>query len=93
MSRPRTNFTPSEKIKAIFEQQKAEEKANDVSLAPKNVEAQKREAFRIWWTQNQKKYQQSKNLEDIIWEHLKAVEMTDEDSFQEGVEHFGLKSV
>lgn len=53
----------------------------------------KREAFRIFWAQNKKKYQKSKEIEQIIWVHLKAIKKTNPAEFEAGIEHFGLKKI
>lgn len=56
-------------------------------------DAEKRESFRIFWAQNRKQYGKSKDLESIIWLHLKAVKMDEPEKFDSGIKHFGLKKI
>jgi hypothetical protein len=56
-------------------------------------ESQKRESFRLFWTRNKKKYGKAKNLEGIIWLHLKSVKMDEPEKFEAGLSHFGLKKI
>ena len=75
----------------------AEAKAYRAGLhkpAPKSLnEAQKREAFRIFWACNKAKYGKSKSLENALWLHLKAVGMSNPEQFQMALDNFGLKKV
>jgi hypothetical protein len=48
-------------------------------------------AFQEWWAVNRKAYDRAKELEDIIWAHLKATGSNSPEKFEEGVAHFGLK--
>lgn len=57
----------------------------------KMSDKEKRESFRIFWAQNRKKYGKSKDLEGIIWLHLKAAKMNDPEKFEAGIAHFGFK--
>ena len=61
--------------------------------AKKFSDQEKREAFRLFWAQNRKMYGKSKDLESIIWLHLKAVKMDEPEKFEDGVKHFGLKKL
>jgi hypothetical protein len=61
------------------------------SLALK--EEQIREAWRLYWAQEKSKWANSKDLEHIIWLHLKAVSMAAPARFEEGIKHFGLKRI
>lgn len=56
-------------------------------------EAQKREAFRIFWAGNKSKYGTSKQLEKVLWLHLKSVGMDHPEKFHDGIFNFGLKKV
>jgi len=75
----------------------AEAKAYRASLykpQPKVLtDAQKREAFRIFWAANRKKYGRSKYLEYALWLHLKTIGMDSPDKFNDGLFNFGLKKV
>lgn len=57
------------------------------------TDQEKREAFRVFWAQSKKKYGKSKDLEDIIWAHLKSTKMDEPAQFEDGLKHFGLKKL
>ena len=54
-------------------------------------EDQKREAFRIWWASNKKKYGQSKKMEQALWLHIKTMGLDNPLDFEKGVSNFGFK--
>jgi hypothetical protein len=56
-------------------------------------ETQKREAFRVFWASNKKKYDKTKTIEKAIWLHLKSMGMSSPECFAQGLENFGLKKV
>jgi hypothetical protein len=56
-------------------------------------EEQKRNAFREHWAQEKYKYGKSKDLEQIIWLHLKATSQDEPEKFEDGIAHFGLKKI
>ena len=56
-------------------------------------EQEKREEFRLFWAQEKYKFGKSKDLEEILWLHLKATKMDEPSKFQDGLTHFGLKKV
>jgi hypothetical protein len=65
-----------------------------VSTALKPLsQKQKREAFKIYWTQNKKKYGLTAKLEEILWLHLVATKNDSPDKFDAGLAHFGIKKV
>ena len=74
-----------------------EAKAFRASLAPAAPKPMsdkaKREAFRIFWAQNKKRYSKAANLENILWLHLQAIKMDEPSKFIDGLNHFGLKKV
>jgi hypothetical protein len=59
----------------------------------KRSEKEKRNAFKIFWAKEKKKYNKAKNLEEVVWLHLKAMKMDEPERFDEGLAHFGLKKV
>jgi hypothetical protein len=90
----------TEKIQAVIAQVEMtleEARSYRASLfkpVPKQLnETQKREAFRIFWTSNKKKYGEKKSIEKALWLHLKSIDMTSPDQFNDGLAHFGLKKV
>ena len=74
-----------------------EAKAYRASLAkPKEKvlsEQEKREEFRMFWTKEKSKYGKSKEIEPILWIHLKSIGMDEPAKFAEGVAHFGFKKI
>jgi hypothetical protein len=61
--------------------------------ARKLTDRERREAFRVFWAKSKKQYGKSKDLEQILWVHLKAVKMDQPETFEDGIKHFGLKKV
>jgi len=62
------------------------------NVAPQSEEQQK-EKFRIFWAQEKVKYGRPKELEEILWLHLKAIRHDAPEKFEAGLKHFGLKKV
>jgi hypothetical protein len=56
-------------------------------------ETEKREKFRIFWAAERRKYRQPRELESVLWLHLKAMKLDDPSKFEAGLQHFGLKKV
>lgn len=56
-------------------------------------EQEKREQFRIFWARERSSYGKPKNLEQILWVHLKASKLDDPSKFDDGIKHFGLKKL
>lgn len=85
----------------------AEEKAQEMSLEEAKAyraslykpvikpltDKEKREAFRLFWAVEKYKYGKSKDLEEILWLHLKASKMDEPVEFDNGLKHFGLKKI
>lgn len=83
----------SDQIQMTLEEAKAY-RASLYKPIPKPLnEAQKREAFRIFWVSNKSKYGRSKSLERALWLHLKTIGMNSPENFAEGLANFGLKKV
>ena len=61
--------------------------------ARKLDEHEKREQFRLFWAQNKYKYGKAKDLEPILWAHLKSAKLDDPKDFEAGLAHFGLKKI
>ena len=57
------------------------------------TEREKREQFRIFWAQSKRKYGKAKDLEEILWLHLKSSKMDEPEKFEDGLKHFGLKKI
>lgn len=52
-----------------------------------------KEEFRQFWAREKSKYGRPKDLEEILWLHLKSTNMTLPKKFQDGLDHFGLKKI
>jgi Holliday junction resolvase RusA-like endonuclease len=50
-----------------------------------------REEFRKYFVELKRKLKLAPEIENVIWLHLKAVNMATKDKFNEGVTHFGYK--
>lgn len=86
-------ISSAKKIEMTLEEAKAF-RASLYKPQPKVLsDAQKREAFRVWWAGNKKKYGQSKFLEYALWLHLKSIKMDDPENFEAGIFNFGFKKV
>ncbi len=53
---------------------------------------EQRNEFRMWWAEQKSRFGMGKDLEPILWMHLKAIGMTSPESFEAGMQNFGLKS-
>jgi hypothetical protein len=90
MARPRTNQTKAENIQEKLEiARQAELKIlkadNDMT------EQEKKEAFKAYWARSRKLFNKEKEIEDVLWAHLKAIGCDSEELFDEGIANFGLK--
>jgi hypothetical protein len=54
---------------------------------------QKREAFKVFWTQNKKKYGLTGKLEHVLWLHLVATNNDEPANFEAGLKNFGFKKI
>jgi hypothetical protein len=57
------------------------------------TEKEKREQFRVFWTKSKRKFGKGKDLEEIVWLHLKSSKMDEPEKFEAGCKHFGLKKI
>lgn len=74
-----------------------EARAYRASLARPTVkiltEQENREQFRLFWAKEKYKYGKAKDLENVLWIHLKSAKMAEPSKFVEGLKHFGLKKI
>jgi len=74
-----------------------ESKAYRASLAKSVVkdlsQKEKRDAFKVYWSQNKKKYGMTNKLEEILWLHLVSIKNDSPDKFDAGLKNFGIKKV
>jgi hypothetical protein len=59
----------------------------------KLTDKEKREQFRVFWAKAKRQYGKTKQLEEILWTHLKSAKMDELEKFEAGIAHFGLKKV
>lgn len=52
-----------------------------------------RQQFSDYWSVERKKYNKDKDLEGILWLHLKSIKHDKPSLFEKGIKHFGLKKV
>lgn len=92
-----------------FKQEKKKEKQEKSEMTLKEAKAyrqslhkekvtqlddhEKREQFRLYWAENKYKFGKAKDLEEILWVHLKSVKLDDPENFEKGLAHFGLKKI
>jgi hypothetical protein len=95
MAKDQKSFQKQESVKRDMSME--ESRAYRASLAkPKEKvlsDSQKREEFRKFWALNKRQYGKAKDLEPILWEHIKASKMDSPEKFEAGLAHFGLKKV
>jgi hypothetical protein len=61
---------------------------------PKTLtQKQKRDAFKVYWTQNKKKYGMTNKLEHVLWLHLVSTNNDSPENFDKGLANFGIKKV
>lgn len=80
-------------IEMTLEQSKAYRASLHKPVPKPLTDEQKREAFRVFWASNKKKYGKSKTLEKALWLHLKSIGMDSPEQFHDGLFNFGLKKV
>lgn len=57
-------------------------------------EEERREQFKLFWAVSRRKYNKSKKeLENVLWVHLKATGNDESEKFEDGLNHFGLKKI
>jgi hypothetical protein len=47
--------------------------------------------FQEYWASERRAYGRDKDLEEILWPHLKAIGHDSPEKFEQGIAHFGLK--
>lgn len=84
----------SERQEEMTPEEAREYRAAQFKPAPRSLTLEeRREAFRVFWAKEKIKYGKSKDLEQVIWVHLKAVKMDSPEQFEAGIQHFGLKKI
>lgn len=90
---PAAELTVASKVEMSLEESRAYRAALHKPVPKVLNEAQKREAFRVFWAGNKSKYGSAKSLEKALWLHLKSIGMDSPESFSDGLFNFGLKKV
>lgn len=97
MSKNKGQEKQAEKESGNKEMTMAEAKAYRASLhqpeAKELTTEEKKDLFRVFWAEEKYKYGKAKDLESILWVHLKAIKCDSPESFDKGLAHFGLKKV
>jgi hypothetical protein len=91
MARPRTNQTKAENIKEKLDNARQAELIKIINTDNDMTEQEKKEIFKSYWARSRKLFNKEKEIEEILWAHLKAIGCDSEDSFEEGIANFGLK--
>jgi hypothetical protein len=68
-----------------------ESKQNQNFVKPNQDEGAVRDAFSEFWAQNRQSYNRPRDLEPVIWAHLKSSGYAQPHLFEAGLQHFGLK--
>lgn len=94
MARKKQNKTTEEKIRenmAIDQKSYIEKLKKDGFFhAPKEKSQTARLAFSDFWAQHQSKFKKGRDLEEILWAHLKAIKHDVPELFVAGCRHFGI---
>ena len=62
--------------------------------ANQESELKRRQAFQEFWAMSRRAYgRPEKEIEDILWAHLKAIKHDNPEKFDAGIKHFGLKKI
>ncbi len=84
----------SQEVKEMSLQEAKAYRASLYKEQPRKLDDhEKRELFRLFWAENKYKYGKAKDLEDVLWLHLKASKLDDPENFDNGLAHFGLKKI
>jgi len=76
-----------------LEEAKALRASRHIEMVKPLTNKQKREAFRIYWAQNKKKYGMTNKLENVLWLHLVSTKNDSPELFENGLKNFGIKKI
>lgn len=83
---------PETKTREQDIREKLESSRQVASAAPADLDEQStRNAFVEFWAQARKKYNRPRELEPVLWAHLKSSGHDKPHLFEAGLAHFGLK--
>lgn len=84
--------TTEEIVREALEKEQAEfQSARQANFEAPSSLRDSRSVFSDFWAIAKKDYKKTKDLEDILWAHLKASGHDKPELFEKGLEHFGLK--
>ena len=72
MARPRTNQTKAENIKEKLDNARQAELIKMNQSDNDLTDQEKKEAFKAYWARTRKSFNKEKEIEDILWAHLKV---------------------
>lgn len=84
---------PEAEVEMTMEEAKAYRASLHKAIAKVLSDDETKEEFRLYWAREKYKYGKSKELEQILWLHLKASKMDKPEQFEDGIAHFGLKKI
>lgn len=91
MARPKS-FDKKDRIEEIREKiEEAQKIERPGQILEEIDESKARLMFGDFWASERKSFGQPRELEDVLWAHLKAIKCDRPEKFEEGVAHFGLK--
>lgn len=81
------------KEEMTMEQARAYRASLATTVKSELTQEEKREAFRVFWAQAKAQYGKARDMEEILWLHLKATKMDKPEQFDAGLTHFGLTKI
>lgn len=92
MARPK-NPELKDKIEEIKEKLEQERQIRVEKIKKPKDNITEREAFKNYWAVSKKSFNRGKDIEDILWSHLKAIKHDKPELFEAGLLNFGLKKI
>jgi len=82
---------PDNKPREVEIKEKLEESRQVPTPTGRYGDYKAKEIFCAWWASERRKYDRPKELEDVLWAHLKSIGCDKPELFGKGIEHFGLR--
>ena len=96
MSKKDKKMTRDEQVENVQERISAARAARLAAYKPQpeeQSEQERRQAFQVFWASNRSSYGKERDMEQLLWLHLKAIKHDTQDKFEAGIENFGLKKL
>lgn len=91
MARPK-NPDKKDRVEEMREKiQEAQKIERPGQVVAEMDESRSRLMFSDFWASERKSFGQPREIEEILWAHLKAIKCDRPEKFEEGIAHFGLK--